>query len=241
MGLFSKYLEKRPIHIFLIATFQFFQITIIYKGTQVTNYWLLNITKYLLDITTMIRYRSKTNRSANIYIYIYIYILLLSFVFVFVFPPLCPLIMCPLTPHRSWFPLEIIPKAPEVQQPNLLLPGDERQPAPQQGKVAHPTTSDQLKKSHNACLNLELMSIQKHSYLISSMSMSNLSHKRRILSSLEHMQIDQKLVVGDKSLGASSILFNDSVCIHTSRHLVSRSLVSIFNGFSVFLMNFQHF
>ena len=34
--LFPKYLEKRPIHIFLIATFQFFQITIIYKGTQVT-------------------------------------------------------------------------------------------------------------------------------------------------------------------------------------------------------------
>ena len=35
--LFSKYLGKRPIHIFLIDTFQFFQITTIYKGTQVTN------------------------------------------------------------------------------------------------------------------------------------------------------------------------------------------------------------
>ena len=34
---FSKYLEKRPIHIFLIATARFFQITIIYKGTQVTT------------------------------------------------------------------------------------------------------------------------------------------------------------------------------------------------------------
>ena len=37
--LFSKYLEKRPIHIFLIDTFHFFQITIIYKGTQVTTQW----------------------------------------------------------------------------------------------------------------------------------------------------------------------------------------------------------
>ena len=36
--LFSKYLEKRPIHIFLIDTFQFFQITIIYKGTQGTTH-----------------------------------------------------------------------------------------------------------------------------------------------------------------------------------------------------------
>ena len=35
--LFSKYLEKRPIHIFLNDTFHFFQITIIYKGTQVTR------------------------------------------------------------------------------------------------------------------------------------------------------------------------------------------------------------
>ena len=33
---FSKYLEKRPIYIFLIDTFHFFQITIIYRGTQVT-------------------------------------------------------------------------------------------------------------------------------------------------------------------------------------------------------------
>ena len=35
--LFSKYYEKRPIHMFLIDTFQFIQITIIYKGTQVTS------------------------------------------------------------------------------------------------------------------------------------------------------------------------------------------------------------
>ena len=35
--LFSKYLERRPIHIFLNDTFLFFQTTIIYKGTQVTN------------------------------------------------------------------------------------------------------------------------------------------------------------------------------------------------------------
>ena len=35
--LFSKYVEKRPIHIFLIDTFYFFQITTIYKGTQVTR------------------------------------------------------------------------------------------------------------------------------------------------------------------------------------------------------------
>ena len=35
--LFSKYLEKGSIHIFLNDTFHFFQITIIYKGTQITN------------------------------------------------------------------------------------------------------------------------------------------------------------------------------------------------------------
>ena len=35
--LFSKYLEKRPIHMFLNDTFHFFQITIIYRGTQVTT------------------------------------------------------------------------------------------------------------------------------------------------------------------------------------------------------------
>ena len=34
---FSKYLENRPIHIFQIDTFQLFQITTIYKGTQVTS------------------------------------------------------------------------------------------------------------------------------------------------------------------------------------------------------------
>ena len=37
-NLFSKSLEKRPIHIFLNDTFHFFQITIIYKGTQVTRF-----------------------------------------------------------------------------------------------------------------------------------------------------------------------------------------------------------
>ena len=35
--LFSKYLEKRPIHIFLNDTSHFFQITIIYRGMQVTR------------------------------------------------------------------------------------------------------------------------------------------------------------------------------------------------------------
>ena len=37
LDLFSKYLKKRPIHIFLIDTFHFFQITIIYRGMQVTS------------------------------------------------------------------------------------------------------------------------------------------------------------------------------------------------------------
>ena len=34
---FQNVWKKRPIHIFLIDTFHFFQITTIYKGTQVTS------------------------------------------------------------------------------------------------------------------------------------------------------------------------------------------------------------